>query len=114
MFFLLLVSFVSFAESGYRKGTVEYVRVHGAAEHSAWAPPIFWFTLDGVASAGSCKAYHGNVLFVMDSQAALSLVLAAEMSGREISVRYDDAILNVEDYWCKATYVTIGDPALLN
>jgi hypothetical protein len=69
--------------------------------------------LEGVTSAGSCKLWNGNVLFVMDSDSALSFVLAAEMADREIAVRYDDSKLNVENYWCKATYLTIGDPVPL-
>jgi len=115
LFTLFLITFttVGLAETGHKKGKVQYIRVHGEAEHPTWAPPIFWFTLEGVTNAGTCRVWNGNVLFVMDSDSALSLVLAAEMADKEIAVRYDDTKLNVENYWCKATYVTLGDSVLL-
>lgn len=112
LFLGLSLTFSAMAETGHKKGEIQHIRVHGEAEHANWAPPNFWFTLEDVTSAGSCKTWHGNVLFVMDSEAALSIVLAAEMAGREVSVRYDDTILNGES-WCKATYVTLGDPVPL-
>lgn len=110
---LLALPLVSLAENGHKKGLVQHIRVHDAKAHPAWAPPTFWFTLEGVTSAGSCNTWHGNVLFAMDSEAALSIVLSAQMAGREISVRYDDSVLHVDNFWCKATYVTTGKPAPL-
>jgi hypothetical protein len=110
---LVILSFSAFSENGHKKGKVQYLRVHDEAEHPNWAPPIFWFTLEGVTSAGTCKVWNGNVLFVMDSDAALSLILAAEMGDKELVVRFDDTKLNKDNNWCKATYVTLGDPGIL-
>lgn len=110
---LVALSSSAFAETGYKKGQVQYIRVHGEAEHASWAPPIFWFTLEGVTSAGACKLWNGNVLFVMDSNAALTMVLAAEMADKELVAHFDDTKLNKDNYWCKATFVTLGDPAIL-
>lgn len=111
LFLLILSIFFTLnvhAESGHKQGTVKNIRVHDKAEYPTWAPPLFWFTLEGVLSAGTCKTYKGNVLFVMDSQSSFSIILAADMAGREIAVHYDDTKLNVENHWCKATYVTTG------
>jgi len=41
---LVVVSLVLFsgsvnAETGHKKGTVQYIRVHDAMENPAWAPP---------------------------------------------------------------------------
>jgi len=111
---LVVVSLVLFsgsvnAETGHKKGTVQYIRVHDAMEHPAWAPPIFWFTLNGVTSAGTCPVWNGNVLFAMDSEQAMSIVLAAQMAVRDVAIRFDDAKKHSGDHWCKATYITIGE-----
>lgn len=109
----ILSSFKVMAGNGFVKGTVEYIRVHDT-QNLNWKPPIFWLTLNGVTSAGQCKTWAGNVLFVMDSEAALSLALSAYMSGKEVAIRYDDEKLNSENHWCKAQYITLGEPAPLH
>ena len=76
---------------------------------SNWAPPIFWLTIEGVTSAGGCKKYANNVLFVMDTEQAYSMAMAAFMAEKEVALRYDDAILAPSTY-CKATYMTVGNP----
>ena len=50
-----------YAESGYKKGTVEYVRIHDAQIYPDWEPPLFWFTLNEVTSAGSCQTWDGKI-----------------------------------------------------
>ena len=98
------------AASGYVKGQVEYIRIHDKAAHgSSWTPPIFWFTLKGVTSAGNCTLFDGEVLFVMDTAEAYSMIMGAFMANKEVSVRYDDQIHASRNY-CKATFATIGNP----
>ena len=57
-----------FATTGSVTGTVQYYRVHDSTMNPAWAPPLFWFTLNDVTSAGTCVLFNGNVLFVASSK----------------------------------------------
>lgn len=115
--FLVLMVMLSFnvhSAAGIIKGNVQYVRVHDSTQHGpAWAPPIFWFTLETGELAGNCPRHHGKPLFVMDSDHAFSIVMAAYMSGQEVSVRYDDNFVAPTAY-CKGTFITIGNPPPLN
>ncbi|HMY38461.1 MAG TPA: hypothetical protein PK011_03980, partial [Marinagarivorans sp.] len=89
---------------------IKNFRVHDGKEYpNNWAPPIFWFTLEGVTAAGNCQKWSGNPLFVMDSQMAFSMVLAYQLAGKEVAVYFDDTKLNVEGAWCRALYITGGD-----
>jgi hypothetical protein len=99
------------AASGFVKGQVEIIRTHDAVFDPAWAPPRFWFALKGISQAGGCPQWHNLVLFAMNDKQALSVVLAAQASGQEIAVAYDDTRLS--NGWCAAGYVTIGNPAPL-
>jgi len=45
----------------------------------------------------------------MNTEAAYSLVLASQMADKEVSIRYDDAVLSDSNY-CRATYITTGNP----
>ena len=99
------------ADTGYKKGTVKNIRVHHE-QLPGWEPPIFWFTITGVNEAASCPKWHGNVLFVGDSDQALSIVLASYMSGKELAVHFDDT--KTKNGWCSAKYITVGDPAPLH
>ncbi len=107
---LMFVSAYSFSAQGTVKGKIEYVRIHDGNVHALWKPPTFWFTLQGVSSAGSCGTWNGNVLFVMDSEQAYSMILAAYMADKEISVHYIDTIPAQDGRFCKATQATMGDP----
>lgn len=109
---ILLISAPVLAGSGSKSGVVEYIRTHDGSIHSGWEAPIFWFTLAGVTSAGSCGTWNGRVLFVMDSDHAYSMILAAHMAGKEIGLRYDDAHRASASNYCKATYITLGSPVL--
>jgi hypothetical protein len=113
-FILLLIVLVScqfsFAETGYKKGTGLNVRVHNGDIYTSWKPPKFWFTLKSVASAGTCKTWNGSVLFSMDSDMAYSMILAAQMAGKEVAVHYNDAQLHSDGHYCKAVYITSGNP----
>lgn len=100
------------AEAGYKKGKVKNIRTHHLNQ-SSWPQPMFWFTVEGVATAGNCPQWHGNILFVGDSEQVLSMVLATYMSGGELAVRYDDS-LKAPSGHCFAQYVTLGDPAPLH
>jgi len=84
------------------------MRVHSPSTHPAWVPPKFWFTLEGVSSAGNCPLWEGNLLFYMDTKEAYSLLMGAYMANKEIAVAYDDTKL--VNYHCVAMYITIGDP----
>jgi len=114
IFILMLFTSSAYAATGLVKGKIQYVRVHDSATHgSGWTPPIFWFTIEGVTSSGSCRKFGSNVLFVMDTDQAYSMVMAAFMADKEIAVRYDDSVLSPYSY-CKATYLTVGNPPPLN
>jgi len=99
----------SFAATGFVKGTAEWVRIHDATVIPSWSPPRFWFSLNGVTSAGGCPTWvGGRVLFVSESKEAYMTVLSAQMTGKEIAVYWDDA--QQVAGWCRAGYITIGDP----
>lgn len=106
---MLFLSSSVIAETGYRKGTIEYIRVHDESIGSTWAPPVFWFTVNGVTSAGGCHQWDGNILFVANSKEAYSLILATYMSGKEIALRYDDTHRNADNH-CIVKYLTVGNP----
>ncbi len=116
--FSVLLSFflanTAFAVTGFVKGSVQYVRVHDGDIYTTWKPPKFWFTLNGVTSAGSCPTWHGNILFSMESDTAYSMVLAAQMASKEIAVHYDDSKLHTDGNYCKGVYVTSGNPPPLH
>jgi len=99
------------AGSGFVKGQVEFVRTHDATFNPTWAPPRFWFTLKGVSQAANCATWNNSVLFAMNDKQALSMILAAQASGQEVAVAYDDAMLS--NGWCAGNYITIGSPAPL-
>lgn len=112
----LLFAFVVFWTScsfagGIVSGNVEFVRTHNATALPSWSPPSFWFTLKGVANAGSCPKWNGKVLFVAKDAQALELVIAAIQSNQQIAVAFDDHKL-INSY-CSADYITIGNPAPL-
>ena len=110
----MVLSNVAEAAPGVTKGQVQFVRSHDAAQQPAWAPPIFWFTLKGVSQAGACATVEfstASVLFVASDKDAYALVIAAEVSGQEIEVNFDDAKLI--NGFCSISYVTIGNPAPL-
>ncbi|MDW6004200.1 hypothetical protein [Vibrio mangrovi] len=111
LIFLSTYTLTAKAEAGRREGTIQYIRVHEAQEYPDWAPPMFWFTLNEVADAGTCPLWNGRVLFAMSSNMALSLILSANMADKTLSVKYDDTKRNGS--WCKATYVTLGKDAPL-
>jgi hypothetical protein len=97
----------SHAATGFVKGTVEWVRIHDATVIPSWSPPRFWFSLNGVTSAGGCPAWvGGRVLFVSESKEAYNAVLIAQMTGKEIAVYWDDA---QTVFWCRAGYITVGN-----
>lgn len=110
--FLLCVSNVALSAAGVVKGKVQYIRTHNSElwAGSEWAPPRFWFTLEGGSSAGSCLKYNGeNIMFVMDNDQAYSMIMAAFMAGKEISVVWDDQLRSGTNH-CFAKYVTVGNP----
>lgn len=91
---------------------MEYVRTYDATQQPTWAAPKFWFSLKGVNQAGSCAQWiNGAALFASSDKQALALVLAAQASGQEIAVAYNDNV--TLNSLCVASYVTIGSPAPL-
>ena len=108
-FFLLWGAPYSYGTDGFVKGTVEFVRVHEAAYNTNWTPPMFWFSLDGVASAGTCPTWSGRVLFVAQSKEAYMMVLSAQLTGKQVAVYWiDDA--SRPNGLCRAEYMTTGNP----
>ncbi|NOH54423.1 hypothetical protein F0266_15895 [Vibrio coralliilyticus] len=110
---LLFASISANAERGFVKGEIEYIRTHDGGEIPSWRPPAFWFTLKGVDKAGACNLWtHSNtVLFVATDSSAYSMILGAFMAGKEVSLSFDDSV----EYssYCKARYITLGNPPLL-
>lgn len=90
-------------------GQIEYVRTHDGDVLPMWRPPAFWFTLQGVAEAGSCPTWGGTVLFVSKDSATYSMILGAFMAGKPVAVAYDDSVRFTGD-WCVANYITLGNP----
>jgi hypothetical protein len=111
IFCLLLATFSHFSEAanGFVKGQVQFIRSHDATAHPGWSPPLFWFTLKNVTSAGSCSTFFGSVLLVAADKQALSLIVSAQATGQEIAVYWDDTKLT--NGYCAAQFVTIGNPA---
>ncbi|MEC4729049.1 hypothetical protein HWQ46_26405 [Shewanella sp. D64] len=109
---ILLISTPALAKAGSKSGVVEYIRTHDGSIHTSWEAPIFWFTLAGVTSAGSCGTWNGRVLFVMDTDHAYSMILAAHMAGKDVGLRYDDEKRAQSSTYCKATFITLGSPVL--
>ena len=106
---MLAFSFNAYTQTGFAKGTIQYVRTFDSQSNGVWVPPVFWFTLNEVTSANNCLLWsNGHALFVMDTNQALSLILASYTSNREIGVTYDDTV--TWGGWCKAKYITLGNP----
>ena len=104
-----LLPVIASAEAGYIKGAVEYIRTHDSVANAAWAPPLFWFSLNGVDAAGSCAKWHGRVLFLMNDEQSYSMALAAYMGGKEVAVRYNDSKRGLGDF-CIVESMTVGNP----
>src|SRR6266446_4863957 len=101
-------SFFAHGATGIVKGTVEFVRIHDAAWPD-FAPPRFWFTLNGVTSAGACVTWTaGKIAFVSESKEAYAPILSAQITGKEVAVYFNDAITILG--WCRAGYITRGNP----
>ncbi|MFN3018212.1 hypothetical protein ACK1CN_19855 [Vibrio coralliilyticus] len=111
---LLFVSIPASAEKGFVKGEIEYIRTHDGDAIPSWKPPAFWFTLKGVDKAGTCNrwASSNTVLFAATDSSAYSMILGAFMAGKEVSVSFDDSV----EYssYCKARYITLGNPPPVN
>jgi hypothetical protein len=104
---LLLVAPLAHGD-GMVLGKIEYVRIHDGVVIPSWDPPIFWFTLTGVTNSGSCPGWvAGRTIFAGRTKEMLAMLLTARMTGTEVAVYYSDALLNG---FCRAAYVTIGDP----
>lgn len=112
-FTLIFLSSSAFSEAGYRKGTIQYIRTHDESIGEAWESPTFWFTLNGVAEAGSCPKWGGNILFVANTPQAYSMIMASFMAGKEVAVRYDDTHQNAAAY-CVVKHITVGNPPPLH
>jgi hypothetical protein len=80
----LFSSLASHAADGFIKATVEYVRVHDRTwAGGAWSPPVF-------------------------TRESFLTVLSAQMTGKEIAIYYNDTLQALG--YCKAGYITVGDP----
>lgn len=102
--FLLLLSQWSFAAAVEIQGKVAEVRTHDATAHPTWAPPSFWFSLKGVTQAGSC-GHMERVLFVGNDKQMLTVIVAAQLSGANLLISYDDTVIS--NGFCKVLHATI-------
>jgi hypothetical protein len=112
IFFVVLTMIIfqpfCFAGTGITIGSVKYFRTHDPTVYPTWAPPRFWFQLSGVSSAGACQTWHGDVLFVAETKEELAMIMSAYSTTGLIGVAWDDTTL--QNGWCKALYLTAGDP----
>lgn len=109
--FILTLSFFSlnaYAAQGTITGTVKYLRTHQYLDNTPW-DKVSWFCLNSSTTVGSCPVLNyecgGSTLIVIAEEAqseVFSLVLAAQMSGKELSVMVDDNKKvngNCQAYW---------------
>jgi hypothetical protein len=80
------------------------VRTHEAQSHPTWSPPVFWFSLENIKQLGNCGRNAEQILFVGNDKQMLAMVLAAQLSGLDIVVAYDDTV--TQNGFCKALHVT--------
>ncbi|MDE1310025.1 hypothetical protein MEG05_01925 [Vibrio aestuarianus] len=109
---LLIIAFIpqaAFANIKFVSGEIEYVRTHDGDEIPAWRPPVFWFSLQGVTEAGSCRTWNGTVLFTARDSAAYSMILGAFMAGKPVAVAYNENT-RFAGAWCVVSYITLGNP----
>ncbi|EEX30641.1 hypothetical protein VIC_004937 [Vibrio coralliilyticus ATCC BAA-450] len=53
------------------------------------------------------------MLFAATDSSAYSMILGAFMAGKEVSVSFDDSVKYSGSGHCKARYITLGNPPLL-
>ena len=108
---LSLLSIQAQAQLGAVSGEIEFIRKK-SADVSASEEHLFWFTLK-VDKAGRCKKWgEDGVLFFANDASAYSMILAAFTAGKSVGVNFDDA--NRRGEWCKAKFVTLGNPPTLS
>ena len=90
--------------AGEIRSKVLEIRTHDAQSHPTWNPPVFWFSLENVKQLGNCGRNGEQILFVGNDKQMLGMVLAAQASGMDIVVAYDDTV--TQNGFCKALYVT--------
>lgn len=90
--------------AGEIRSKVLDVRTHDAQSHPTWSPPTFWFSLENVKQLGTCGRHLEHILFVGNDKQMLAMVLAAQLSGLDIVVAYDDTV--TQNGFCKALHVT--------
>lgn len=98
----LLLCDTASAASEIRSKVLE-IRTHESQSHPTWSPPAFWFSLENVKQLGTC-GHLEQVLFVGNDKQMLAIVLAAQLSGLDIVVAYDDTV--TQNGFCKALHVT--------
>ena len=90
---LTLQSFNSLAATGSITGKVQKLRTHQYLTGSSW-DGVTWFCLDSDVTVGSCPTSPCNggtkLVITRNADDLFSLVLAARVSGQEITVHVDD------------------------
>ena len=90
------------AESGTVSGSVTLIRSQETVGQT-------FFQLD-VAQAGTCGTYGNKVIFLIEDtnrgNEQFSIVLAARMSGTQVTVSFDDETHKVGN-WCQVRYLDI-------
>ena len=90
--------------AGEIRSKVLDIRTHDPQSHPIWSPPTFWFSLENVKQLGTCGSHLEHILFVGNDKQMLAMVLAAQLSGLDIVVAYDDTV--TQNGFCKALHVT--------
>lgn len=87
---LLFVAQYSSATTYYFEGKVDFVRTHNA---KIMGKNNDWIAVQGVSSAGSCRAWDGHVVLRITKKMdrAYTAALQAQMAGKTVQVSVDDA-----------------------
>jgi len=86
------------------------VRYHEAANELAvaWQGDV-WFQIDSNGHAPSCQTYGGKYVLVIPSgnEVAISMLLAAKMSGKNVNATFDDSLRFKGSSYCQLQYLTL-------
>lgn len=104
-----LVSYSSTFAHTQINGRVSLVRTHSADLIPNWAPPMFWFTMQGITAAENCSKFsNGEILFVGHDIQMLAMVMSAMGKGWNVTVDIDAP--DTANGFCIARHVTVSRP----
>ncbi len=105
---LLILVFASnvYSQIGKVSGEVSKIRSHD----TSLSTDGDWVSIDTIDAPGSCLLFDGKATFSMkgDDRGSrhLSILLAAKLAGKSVTIGYDDVSLN--PYYCAIRYVDIN------